>query len=183
VAEQAGGRSGAFAFWGAHSGLGLLAAILACTLDQASKLWLLFVYDLPGRGNVHLAPFLDLALTWNTGISYGLFPQEGPVGQWLLLAVKVAVVVVLVAWLARTRSRLTAVALGLIVGGALGNAIDRVAYGAVVDFILFYVATTRFTFHWYVFNLADAAIVAGVVGLLYESLVGERAAKAPRSGL
>jgi signal peptidase II len=71
------------------------------------------------------------------------------------------------------------VALGLIIGGAVGNAIDRIAYGAVADFVLLYVATATWRFDWYVFNLADAAIVAGVIGLLYESVAGDRAAKAP----
>jgi len=131
---------------------------------------------------VTLAPFLDLVLTWNTGISYGLFPQEGPVGQWVLLAVKALAVALLWIWLARVSSRLTALALGLIIGGALGNAIDRLAYGAVADFVLFHLTTGGFSFKWYVFNVADAAIVAGVLGLLYESLLGDRAAKAPRSG-
>jgi signal peptidase II len=168
---------------GRCAALGLAVAALACALDQALKLWLLFVFGLADRGTVSLTPFLDLALTWNTGISYGLFPQEGAVGQWVLLAVKAAVVLLLLVWLGRAGSRLTAVALGLIIGGAIGNAIDRVAYGAVVDFILLHLTTAGFSFQWYVFNLADAAIVAGVVGLLYESLRGERAAKAPRSGI
>jgi signal peptidase II len=75
-------------------------------------------------------------------------------------------------WLARAEQRLTAVALGLIIGGAIGNAIDRLAYGAVVDFVLFHITTPTFNFTWYVFNLADTAIVAGVIGLLYESFLG-----------
>jgi signal peptidase II len=119
-------------------------------------------------------------LTWNTGISYGLFPQEGPVGQWALLAVKVIAAVLLWIWLARASSRLTAVALGLIIGGAIGNAIDRLAYGAVADFVLFHVTTGSFNFRWYVFNLADVAIVLGVAGLLYEMLLGSESAKTPR---
>jgi signal peptidase II len=82
-------------------------------------------------------------------------------------------------WLAHATSRLTALALGLIIGGAIGNAIDRAVYGAVADFVLFHVDTPNWTFHWYVFNLADVAIVAGVIGLLYDSLVSGGAAKAP----
>jgi signal peptidase II len=88
-------------------------------------------------------------------------------------------VVLLGVWLARAGTRVTALALGLIIGGALGNAIDRVAYGAVADFVLFHVKTQSFSFNWYVFNMADVAIVAGVAGLLYDSLLGTRAAKAP----
>ena len=146
-------------------------------IDQATKLWLLFVFDLGARGIVTLTPFLDLVLTWNTGISYGLFQQEGPLGQWALLALKAIAVVLLWIWLARASSRLTALALGLIIGGAIGNAIDRLAYGAVADFVLFHVTTASFSFNWYVFNLADVAIVAGVVGLLYETLMGSERRK------
>jgi len=169
----------AFAFCGPLSALGAVTAVIVCALDQASKLWLLFGYGLPERGTVRVAPFLDLALTWNTGISYGLFPQDGPVGPWVLLAIKVVVILVLVVWLAHTRSRLTALALGLIVGGALGNAIDRAHWPGVMDFLLFHMTVGGSRYNWYVFNLADTAIVAGVVGLLYESLRGEHAAKAP----
>jgi signal peptidase II len=139
-------------------------------LDQAVKLWLLFGYDLASRGVVHLGPFIDLVLVWNTGISYGLFPQAGPLGQWALLGVKAVAVLLLWIWLARAGGRLTALSLGLIIGGAVGNAIDRVAYGAVADFVLFHITTATWTFRWYVFNLADVGIVAGVVGLLYDSM-------------
>jgi signal peptidase II len=165
--------------WGRLSAFGLVIAVLACALDQASKFWLLDVYDLGGRGAVPVTPFADLILTWNTGISYGLFPQQGPVGQWALLAFKVAAVAFLWAWLARASSRLTAAALGLIIGGALGNALDRLHWPGVLDFVLLHLDTAQWTLRWYVFNLADTAIVAGVVGLLYESLNGGRAAKAP----
>jgi len=165
--------------WGPFCRLGLAVAIAAAAVDQASKLWVIFGTDLGTRGSITLLPFLDLVLTWNTGISYGLFPQEGPLGQWALLALKAIAAVLLWVWLARASSRLTAVALGLIIGGAVGNAIDRLAYGAVADFVLLHVTTASFNFKWYVFNIADAAIVAGVVGLLYETLIPRGAAKAP----
>jgi signal peptidase II len=167
--------------WGAHSRDGIIVALLTALLDQGSKLWLYFVYDLAGKGPVKVLPVMDLVLTWNKGISYGLFQQEGPLGQWVLLAIKVAAVALLMVWLARAGSRLTAVSLGLIIGGAAGNAIDRLVHDGVADFILFHVTTATIHFNWYVFNLADAAIVAGVAGLLYESAVGDRAAKVPRS--
>jgi signal peptidase II len=167
--------------WGPLTRLGLLVAVVSAALDQASKLWLLYVFDLPARAPVRLTPFLDLVMTWNKGISYGLFQQDGPLGQGVLLAIKIAAVVLLLIWLARASSRLTAIALGLIIGGAAGNAVDSVLHGAVADFILFHITTATFRFDWYVFNLADAAIVAGVAGLLYESVLGDRAAKAPRS--
>lgn len=165
--------------WGPLSAYGLAVTAIVCAADQASKLWLLRVYDLASRGLVKLAPFVDLVLTWNTGISYGWFQQDGPVGQTVLLAVKVLAVALLWVWLARSVSRLSALSLGLIIGGALGNGIDRLIHGAVADFVLLYVQTATWRFNWYVFNLADVAIVAGVIGLLYESVRGDRAQKAP----
>jgi signal peptidase II len=165
--------------WGPFTRLGLSVAAVACAIDQITKVWLLTVFDLGSRGIVRVAPMLDLVLTWNTGISYGLFQQNSPLGRFLLLAIKVLAVALLWAWLARAGSKLMAVSLGLVIGGAVGNAIDRLAYGAVADFVLFHVTTASFSFTWYVFNLADAAIVAGVIGLLYDSLTAGRAAKAP----
>jgi signal peptidase II len=165
--------------WGPLSASGLAIVAISCAVDQASKFWLLLAFDLADRGRVAVAPFFDFVLTWNTGISYGLFPQEGPVGQWALFAFKLAAVVFLWVWLARASSRLTALALGLIIGGALGNAIDRLHWPGVLDFVLFHIETAAWSFRWYVFNLADVAIVAGVVGLLYESVRGGGAVKAP----
>jgi len=164
--------------YGPLTGLGLAAALVACLIDQAAKVWLLRVFDIADRGSVPLLRVLDLHLVWNRGISYGLFQDGNPQWQWVLLIVKAVAVVLLWSWLAHTRSRLAALALGLIIGGALGNAIDRFAYGAVADFVHFHVGG----FSWYVFNGADVAIVAGVVGLLYESLFVHSAAPAPGSG-
>jgi signal peptidase II len=165
--------------WGPLTRIGLGAAAIACAVDQAVKLWLIFVFDLTAKGVVALTPFLALVMTWNKGISYGWFQQEGPFGQWALLALKMVAVALLWIWLSRAGSRLGALSLGLIIGGAIGNGIDRLAYGAVADFVLLHIETASWSFNWYVFNLADVAIVAGVAGLLYESLVGDRAAKAP----
>jgi signal peptidase II len=158
---------------------GLLAAIAVLVLDQASKLWLLFVFDIGHRGAVSVTRFFDLVLAWNTGISYGWFQNEGAAGQAILLAVKAVAVIVLAIWMARSRTLLATIALGMIIGGAVGNAIDRFAYGAVVDFALLHVQIGGKPFNWYVFNLADVAIVAGVAALLYDSFLGVPAAKAP----
>ncbi|HWP26509.1 MAG TPA: signal peptidase II [Xanthobacteraceae bacterium] len=163
---------------GEYAVFGLLTAAVVCALDQASKLWLIFVYELGRRGPVKVLPFLDLVLTYNTGISYGWFKQEGPFGQWLLLGIKATAIALLGWWLVRAQSRVLALGLGLIIGGALGNAVDRLAYGAVADFVLLHITTEQWSFNWYVFNLADTAIVAGVAAILYDSL-RERAAKAP----
>ncbi|KJC44910.1 lipoprotein signal peptidase [Bradyrhizobium sp. LTSP885] len=158
---------------------GVLAAIATLIVDQASKLWLLYVFDIVHRGAVRVTPFFDLVLAWNPGISFGWFQSESPAAQILLMVVKAAAVIALAIWMARSRTWLATVALGLIIGGAIGNGIDRFAYGAVVDFALFHVQIGEKTFNWYVFNLADTAIVAGVATLLYDSFLGVPAAKAP----
>jgi signal peptidase II len=158
---------------------GILAAIVTLILDQASKFWLLYVFDIVHRGAVRVTPFFDLVLAWNPGISFGWFQSESPAAQIGLMAVKAVAVIILAVWMARSRTLLATLALGLIIGGAIGNAIDRFAYGAVVDFALFHVQIGEKTLNWYVFNLADVAIVAGVAALLYDSFLGVSAAKAP----
>jgi signal peptidase II len=158
---------------------GIIAALVALALDQASKLWLLYVFDLGRRGVVRVTPFFDLWLAWNVGISFGWFQNDSLVAQVILNLVKAAAVIALAVWMAWSRTMLATIALGLIIGGAIGNAIDRFAYGAVLDFALFHIEIAGKTYNWYVFNLADVAIVAGVVGLLYDSLLGVPAAKAP----
>ena len=162
-----------------HLRAGAIAAIATLVIDQASKLWLLFVFDIAHRGTVKVTPFFDLVLAWNVGISFGWFQNDGVLAQIVLTAIKAVAVIVLAVWMARSRNWLATVALGLIIGGAIGNAIDRVAYGAVVDFALFHIEIGEKTFNWYVFNLADVAIVAGVAALLYDSFLGVPAAKAP----
>ena len=158
---------------------GIISAIVTVILDQASKLWLLNVLDLAHRGAVRVTPFFDLVLAWNIGISFGWLQNDSQAAQLALMAVKVVAVVALAIWMARSHTLLATVALGLIIGGAIGNGIDRLAYGWVVDFVFFHVSGANWRFDWYVFNLADVAIVAGVIGLLYESLAAGRAVKAP----
>jgi signal peptidase II len=150
--------------------IGAATAVGTLVLDQVTKLYTLFVMELPLYEPLVLGPFLDLRVVWNQGISYGLFQQSTDVGRWVLVAVSLAAALALSIWVRRSEGKLLAGSLGLMVGGALGNAIDRVAYGAVFDFIHFHVGS----FSWYVFNVADAAIVAGVVGLLYDSFVLEK---------
>ncbi len=151
--------------WGRFSSLVLLVALAGLVLDQASKLWLLFGYELGVNGPVQILPFLEFVLVWNRGVSYGLFQQDSVTGQWLLAGLTVAITIGMWIWSTRCQSRLVAFALALVIGGAIGNGIDRIVYGAVVDFVHFHVGD----FSWYVFNLADVWIVAGVAGLLYDS--------------
>src|SRR5947208_9724298 len=149
--------------------VGLITAVLALALDQASKVWLLSSFDIASRGPVRLTPFFDLVLTLNKGVSYGWFQTTSASGEIALLSIKVAAVIGLGIWLARAHSALAAIGLGLIIGGAIGNAIDRFTFGAVMDFALFHIEIAGKDRDWYVFNLADVAIVAGVIGLLYDS--------------
>jgi signal peptidase II len=158
---------------------GIIAAIAVLALDQASKLCLLFVLDIGHRGAVRVTPFLDLVLAWNVGISFGWFQNDSQIAQIGLMIIKAVAVIVLAIWMARSRTLIATLALGLIIGGAIGNGIDRFAYGAVVDFVLFHLQIGGNTYNWYVFNLADVAIVAGVAALLYDSFLGIPAAKAP----
>ena len=158
---------------------GVITAVVTLILDQASKLWLLRVFHLAEQGVVKVTPFFDLVLAWNVGISFGWFQGDSPAEQIALMAIKAVAVIVLGIWMARSSTLLATLALGLIIGGAVGNGIDRFLHGAVVDFALFHIEIGGKTYNWYVFNLADVAIVAGVAGLLYDSFLGVPAAKAP----
>jgi signal peptidase II len=166
----------------AHLRRGVIAALVVLALDQASKLWLLKIFDIAHKGAVAVTPFFDLVLAMNPGISFGWFQNDGAVAQIVLLTIKAVAVIVLAIWMARSRTWLATLALGLIIGGAIGNAIDRFAYGAVVDFALFHLQIGGNRWEWYVFNLADVAIVAGVAALLYDSLWGHPPQKRPDPG-
>jgi signal peptidase II len=187
ASRREGGRSGvsflrdSLSQWrGPFTSLGVATALTVGLLDQASKLWLLYGFDLADRGRVVLAPVADLVLVRNYGISYGWFQWLGGSARWVLIALTAAAVVFLLGWLARAGSRLSGFALGLIIGGAIGNAVDRVIQaGAVIDFVRLHAVIGGVDRDWYVFNVADAAIVAGVAALLYESVRPDRAAKVP----
>jgi signal peptidase II len=142
--------------------LGYATAVLGVLIDQAFKAWMLGPFDIAARGRVQLAPFLDLVLVWNRGISYGLLTQDGNLGRWMLVALGIGGAILFGWWLWATRGLLAALSLGLVIAGALSNVIDRLVHGAVADFFLFHVGA----FEWYVFNLADAWIVAGAIGLV-----------------
>lgn len=147
---------------------GVLVAVLVFLADQATKLYVLKGLDLEFAGVVPVLPFVDFVLVWNRGISYGLFQQHQDFGRYLLIGLSLVISIGLGIWLNRLKDRILALAIGFLIGGALGNIVDRLIYGAVVDFVLLHWGDWR----WYVFNLADAAIVAGVALLLYESWLG-----------
>ena len=153
---------------------GFLVAALTLAIDQANKLWLMDVYDIAARAPLRLAPVFDVVFAKNPGISYSLLPAHSPGARWALVAFTLAATICIGIWLWRTPTRAPAIGLGLVLGGALGNAIDRFAYGWVADFYYFHVGG----FHWYVFNLADVAIVVGVALLLLDSFFLTRQAPA-----
>jgi signal peptidase II len=157
--------------WGSFSRLCLATAVVTLVLDQAHKWWMLGVYGIAGKGRVEGLPFLDLVFVKNTGISYSLFDQSSYGWQIGLAAFAALASCALWVWNAHSGTgRLMAASVGLIIGGAIGNGIDRILIGGVADFFSLH----AFGFYWYVFNIADVAIVAGVIGLLYDSMLGSR---------
>jgi len=145
--------------------LGLLIAAAVLIVDQVSKWWIVDIVMNPPR-IIELTPFFNLVMGWNRGVSFGFFSDAPGWTAWLLPIVAVVIIVVLVIWLARADRRLIGVAIGLIVGGALGNLVDRVRYGAVADFL----DVHAWGYHWPAFNAADSAITVGAVTLVLDSL-------------
>ena len=167
--------------------VGALTALAALAVDQGNKLWMLRVFRIEDRPPIHVLPVLDIVMAWNRGVSYSLLRADTPAGRWTLLALSLAITGIFAVWLWRSRGRVASAGLGLIIGAALANALDRFAYGAVADFYHFHTPFSLGPLSNYVFNLADVAIVAGVGLLLYDSLVrgsgpdGSSAAKSPRN--
>lgn len=164
--------------WGQFSAIGWWTAILTFLLDQAHKWWMILIYRIEEKGRVYVTSFLDLVFVKNQGVSYGMFTQGDMRGQYILALFAILATAGLSVWLARgVDNKPLAVSVGLIMGGALGNALDRVLIGGVADFFSLH----AFGFYWYVFNVADVAIVAGVLGLLYDSFTNRSgAAKSPQ---
>lgn len=149
--------------------LGAAVAVAVLAADQASKAWVLVVL-MPRAAPLVLLPVLDFRLVRNTGITFGLLNGSSEAGPLLLALVAIAVVIGLGVWLYRAERPLVACSIGAIAGGAVGNVIDRLRFGWVVDFI----QAHAFGWSWYVFNLADAAIVCGVAALLLDGILGGR---------
>lgn len=149
---------------------GLLAAVTVLFADQASKWWILHGLNLPEVGQVVILPVLNFTMVWNRGVTFGLLTGDSAVAHLGLAIFALAVVIVLAVWLTRTQRLIIALPVGAIAGGALGNVADRLHYGAVVDFI----QAHAFGYSWYVFNVADAAIVCGVAVLVIDNLLPGR---------
>jgi signal peptidase II len=150
--------------WGAY----LLAAVVVA-LDQASKFWILQVFDLPLKSTVPVAGPFHLTMVWNRGVSFGLLRADVDLTRWALAAFSIIVSLVLAMWVRNASRRLSAVALGMVIGGAIGNVVDRIRFGAVADFI----DVSRLWFPW-IFNVADAAISVGIALLLLDMLLHDR---------
>lgn len=144
--------------------LGLMIALAVVGLDQLSKVWILYGFELPARGSVQVLPIFNLSMVWNRGVSFGLLAADGLVGRILLVSFSVLVAGFLVHWLKTAERLVLGVGIALVLGGAVGNAVDRAIYGAVVDFLDF----SGLGFPW-VFNIADSAISIGVAILVYDS--------------
>ncbi len=149
-------------------GRALPLAAVVVALDQLSKGWILGLMDPPRQ--IELTPFFNLVLAWNRGVSFSLFHSGAAYAPYVLSALALAVVAGLVWWLGRMDRILPVFAIGLVIGGALGNVIDRLRFGAVVDFLDVHAAG----WHWPAFNLADSAITLGVAGLVVDGLFGDR---------
>ena len=152
-------ESGAFA----RKGFALAGAVIA--LDQITK-WLILDAFLPDPAPVEVLPFFNLVLTWNPGVSFGMFGGLGDLGPWILTGFAVVIAAVMGRWMVKTDGIWTALGLSLLIGGALGNVVDRVRFGAVVDFLDFHVSG----YHWPAFNVADSAITVGAAVLIIEAL-------------
>ena len=145
--------------------LGLLVAFLAIGVDQATKWWILLDVMNPPRV-IDITPFFNLVLVWNRGISFGMFSNESMAGVWILSLLALIIVGFLTNWLRKAESKLAVISLGLIIGGALGNVIDRAVHTAVLDFLDFYLGS----FRWPAFNAADSFITVGAILLILDSL-------------
>jgi signal peptidase II len=150
---------------------GLIVAAGILVADILTKMYFLDLMQRNPAG-IEITPFFNLVMVWNTGVSFGLFQEDSAGRTWTLIAVSALVVAWLAWWLWRVQSALVAMALGLIIGGAIGNVIDRYRFGAVFDFLDFH----AFGRHWPAFNLADSAIVVGVLLLLLDGFRPQKTA-------
>ena len=149
-------------------GRGLFIAALVTALDQFTK-WLILTKVMVPPHPVPVTFFFDLVLNWNPGISFGLFAGHPETGSWLFVAIAAGITLTLLLWLARVDRWLLAIAISFVIGGAVGNIVDRLRFGAVVDFLYFHLGQYDFP----AFNMADSAITVGVGLLLIDSLFGE----------
>ena len=153
--------------WHRRLAVGLIAALVVIVLDQAAKLAVLRLFEGEAGRVYEVLPFFNLRLTFNRGITFGLFNNSDTANALIFSGLALVIVLVLLAALARSGSWHTGLALGMIIGGAVGNLTDRLRLDAVVDFLDFHLSS----WHFYIFNLGDSGICLGVGVLLLDSLL------------
>lgn len=146
--------------------LGIVIAVMVIVLDQLSK-FLMLTFVLNEQSVIIIMPFFNLVHAWNTGVSFSLFNNGGFIGTLLLCLIVIVIVAILLRWLYKEKTKLIQIALGMIIGGAVGNLIDRIRFGAVFDFLDFYIDA----YHWPAFNLADSCICIGAVMIILHSMI------------
>ena len=156
--------------WGAWSiRFGLTVAAVVLVADQISK-WVILDQVMNPPRIIEVTGFFNLVMVWNPGVSFGMFGDSGEIGRWLLTVLALGICAFLVHWLRQLDRRLPALAIGMVIGGAIGNVIDRVRFGAVADFLDFH----AMGYHWPAFNIADSGITVGVALLVFDQLFGPR---------
>lgn len=151
---------------------GAFAAAAVFALDRASKGAILDFFEASYRQEIAIGPYINIVMVWNRGMSFGMFNDHGAAGRWALAIVALGIVAGLAVWLFRTTDRWLALALGFVIGGAIGNIFDRLVYGAVADFV-----DVHYNMHhWPAFNVADSAILIGVVIMLWDVMFRKRSA-------
>ncbi len=149
--------------------LGLCVAGVIVVADQITKWWILAEF-LDNPRVVPVTDFFNLVLVWNRGVSFGLFASSAQWMPYILAGLAIVISIFLVMWLRKAENRVLAAGLGFVLGGAVGNVIDRFVHQAVVDFLDFH----AFGYHWPAFNIADSSIFIGVVLILYDGLFENR---------
>jgi len=139
--------------------------LIVLAVDQASKWYMLLSVMQPPRV-IPVSSFFNLVSVWNRGVSFGMFDSDSPYSSWILSALAIAIVIFLINWLRKSEQKHVSFAIGLIIGGAIGNVIDRSIHGAVFDFLDIFVGR----YHWPAFNVADSGITVGAVILVLDSL-------------
>lgn len=153
-----------------HTLFGLIVAVAVVALDQLSKWWILDTVMQPIPHVIEVTPFFNLVLVWNYGVSFGTFASGASYMPYVLSGIAAVITVSLILWLRQAERRLIALAIGFIIGGAVGNVVDRLRFGAVADFLDFHIDS----WHFWAFNVADAGISVGVVLLLIDGLFAGR---------
>ena len=153
--------------------LGLVIAIGALILDRVSKWWIMDVLELPKIQIVKILPIFNLNWAENRGVSFSMFSADSDLGRWTLVILTSAIVAGLIIWLRYAQTRLLSLAIGLVIGGAIGNIYDRITYGYVADFLHFHIGNWSFA----IFNVADCCITVGAALLIWDSFFGPNAKK------